>query len=75
MKRLQTMNGNLRCPRCSGFLYDARYNYRYTGLYNDKKHCFNCGRNWELIRRSHLFTIVEFPERREDAKDNGYKRL
>jgi hypothetical protein len=41
-------------------MFDAKHQYRYTTLYNHKKHCFNCGRNWEFVE----FQLREFPERK-----------
>lgn len=51
----------MRCPRCQGFMFDSRYRYssRFAKLYSDKKHCFTCGRNWEVKQGK----IVEYPHK------------
>lgn len=62
----------LRCPRCRGFMFDAIHWYRYTTLYRNKKHCINCGRNWELIAGQ----MREFPERRNsNGRGNSNNRI
>jgi hypothetical protein len=52
-------------------MFDAEHWYRYTTLYKNKKHCLNCGRNWELVGSQ----IREFPERKngrtEKHRNNG----
>jgi hypothetical protein len=51
-------------------MFDAKHQYRYTTLYNHKKHCFNCGRNWEFVE----FQLREFPERK-NGKNGGNKSI
>jgi hypothetical protein len=41
-------------------MFDAKHRYRYAAIYKNKKHCFNCGRNWEFDE----FQLKEFPERK-----------
>jgi hypothetical protein len=49
-------------------MFDAKHRYWYAAIYKNKKHCFNCGRNWELDE----FQLREFPERK-NGKNGGNK--
>ncbi len=41
--------GDIRCPRCEGYLYPAEYRYTPSWVYKDILHCFGCARNWRIL--------------------------
>ncbi len=70
---IKVMDGHLRCPACSGFLYDAIHagDRRWTYLYRDSKHCSKCGRDWKITRRNGKCTIYQFPIREDGVVAKG----
>jgi len=55
----------LKCPRCNGFIYDSVQRYN-SSFYKGMKHCFNCGRDWRLVRegkgKSAYWRMQQWPD-------------
>lgn len=53
-----------RCPRCNGFLFDARFQYwKYRHCFNGVLHCMNCSRNWRVYRKNGKYEFENFAYR------------